>query len=229
MVDNCPECQTPLITRTIKKELAFGSIDYPVALICPKCSWTKDLTGAGNIVAKPMEKPVHVKPSKQEKEKPKEVGSEPSYNFNRIIMIALVLIVIGAVVMAFYTTSPEKTPVIPLATPTPSITQTPAATLVITSTPVATTSITTPTVRSIQLDYFRIFRNNAANINSGDKVLWENVGTDPISLMSDDIPDFGVRLLDNGKRTSYTFTKSGTYTFYLKGKKSVNGTITVEP
>ena len=66
-------------------------------------------------------------------------------------------------------------------------------------------------------------------IREGENVTWINTGNDRLTLLSDDIPDFGAKLLDNGKRTSYKFTKSGTYTFYLKGKANINGTIVVEP
>ncbi len=43
------------------------------------------------------------------------------------------------------------------------------------------------------------------------------------------IPDFGEKLLDNDKIISYIFKKPGTYGFYLKNNKNLNGTIIVEP
>ncbi len=54
MVDKCPKCGETLVTRTIQKKMGLGSIDLPVAQICPKCNWSRDLTGAGDIVAKPQ-------------------------------------------------------------------------------------------------------------------------------------------------------------------------------
>ena len=54
MEDKCPKCGETLITRTIKKKIGLGSIDYPIAQTCPKCNWNKDLTGAGDIDAKPV-------------------------------------------------------------------------------------------------------------------------------------------------------------------------------
>ncbi len=53
MADNCPKCGETLMTRTIQKKLGVESIDFPVAQICPKCNWSRDLTGAGDIVVKP--------------------------------------------------------------------------------------------------------------------------------------------------------------------------------
>ncbi len=53
MVDKCPKCGETLVTRTIQKKMGPGSIDLPVAQICPNCNWSRDLTGAGDIVAKP--------------------------------------------------------------------------------------------------------------------------------------------------------------------------------
>ncbi len=54
MEDKCPKCGETLLTRTIKKKIGLGSIDYPIAQTCPKCNWNKDLTGAGDVVAKPV-------------------------------------------------------------------------------------------------------------------------------------------------------------------------------
>src|SRR5659263_11053 len=54
MEDKCPKCGETLLTRTITKKIGLGSIDYPIAQTCPKCNWNKDLTGAGDVVAKPV-------------------------------------------------------------------------------------------------------------------------------------------------------------------------------
>ncbi|MCE8422694.1 MAG: hypothetical protein J5U17_08775 [Candidatus Methanoperedens sp.] len=228
MVDNCPNCETPLTIRNIKKKLAFGSIEYPVLQICPKCSWTKDLTGAGNIVAKPMKRPV-VLVRKEKSEDVKPSKSVPAGDFNKIMTMALVLFVIAAIILAFYTISLKKTSIISQTNPA---TGTPVIPVFTTNPAVAaTTSINTPAVTAkwVLLDYYRIYRNEASKIKSGDKVTWKNIGKDHLTLLSDNIPDFGERPIEYDKITSYTFTRSGTYTYYLSGKSSLNGTIVVEP
>ena len=68
MQDKCPKCGETLITKTIKKELGQGSIDYPVSQTCPKCNWNKDLTGAADIISKPVI--VKVEETKKENVKP---------------------------------------------------------------------------------------------------------------------------------------------------------------
>ena len=68
---------------------------------------------------------------------------------------------------------------------------------------------------------------NGFEIDPGDKVVWYNEGVVPVTLVSD-TPDFNARLLDFDKRTSYLFTKPGTYYFYLKNNKKLNSTIIVK-
>ncbi|HEY9245218.1 MAG TPA: hypothetical protein VIO11_00075, partial [Candidatus Methanoperedens sp.] len=52
MENKCPKCGNFLITKTIKKEMDHGTIEYPVSQMCPKCNWGKDLTGASEIIPK---------------------------------------------------------------------------------------------------------------------------------------------------------------------------------
>src|SRR3989304_9222978 len=61
MEDKCPNCGQVLITNTIKKELGQGSIFIPIGQVCPKCNWSKDLTGAGDIVPKPSSEGSQIK------------------------------------------------------------------------------------------------------------------------------------------------------------------------
>lgn len=89
MADRCPKCGETLITKTIQKKIGSGSIDFPIAQVCPKCNWTRDLTGASDIIAKPpapeisgakQEKKVlrqEQERPKQEPEKPKTVSEKP--------------------------------------------------------------------------------------------------------------------------------------------------------
>ncbi|NJD75490.1 MAG: hypothetical protein FIB08_00145 [Candidatus Methanoperedens sp.] len=234
MEDKCPKCGNFLITKTIKKELGHGSIDYPVSQMCPKCNWSKDLTGAGDIAPKPLAVPEEeikkevVKPAAAPvKIRPK--SESPSSGMNTVIIVVLAIFVIAVLAWVFLPPAPKQSSEAPTPTPTPAITGSPVATatVVIANTPVIEV---TPTgvQKWIQLDSYRIFRNDASNIKVGDKVTWKNIGKDPFTLLSNNIPDFGEKLLDNEKITSYIFKKAGTYGFYLKNNENLNGTIIVE-
>jgi plastocyanin len=235
MQDKCPKCGEPLITKMIKKELVHGSIDYPVALVCPKCHWSKDLTGAGDIVSQPVapgkikteEKPsaaVPVPPPKAVPPKP-QPKLQPSLGFNKIITIALAILVIGGIVWAFFLfpTTPEQagTPK-PTATITKTPVQTPTGTPVPEVTPTGNKTL-------VKLDSRRGFIPDTKTIKPGDEVVWRNTGIDTVTLVSSD-GLFDARLLANDKEFRYTFLKlSGTYNFYLRGNTNLKGTITVEP
>ena len=120
MEDKCPKCSETLITRTIKKKLGPDSIDYPIAQTCPKCNWSKDLTGAGDIVGKPVmqdageakkeEKKAQIisgiKPSASTVTSPKPGGSPSS--MNSLIMIVLAILVVGAIAWVFFNPAGEK-------------------------------------------------------------------------------------------------------------------------
>jgi hypothetical protein len=230
MQDKCPNCGEPLITKTIKKELGHGGIDYPVALICPKCHWSKDLTGAGDIVSKPVvpgkikteEKPPVAAPA------PPKAPAKPELPINKIITIALAILVLGGIVWAFILYPASKHVEVPKPTPTATVTQTSVQP---TSTPVPGV---TPTGNKIPvfLDSLRGFiRNKDITIKLGDEIVWRNTGIDTITLVSNDEPRlFDNQTLANDKEYRYIFKKTGTYNFYLKGgNTNLNGTIIVEP
>jgi len=237
MEDKCPNCGNFLITRSIKKQLGSGSIDYPVSQMCPKCNWSKDLTGAGDVAAKQdiieeseikkeetrVIKPSPPKPQPAKPVKAKTPGkSTPTTGINRILTIALAALVLMAIIWTFSplgketekATEPVPTPVV---TPVPDVTQ---------QTPVPEV---TPTGNRIfvRLDRDRIFKGAVSNIKPGDEVIWVNDGSYSFTILGNDIPDFGARTLDNGKQTTYIFKKPGTYSFYLEKNKNVNGTIIV--
>ncbi len=234
MEDKCPECGSTLITKTIKKQLGLGSIDYPVALVCPKCGWNRDLTGAGDIVSKPLM--AETVETKKEEKNPLVTRTPPktrampvtSSRINTLIIVALAIVVLAGIVWAFYPPAAKQTPQIPSPTPTPLVS--------VPKTPVSTASPSpgvTPTGKTmgIKIDRDRGFFNLAQGtlkINLGDEVIWTNEGTDPVTLISSD-GIFEPRLLDNGKRTNYIFEKPGTYGFYLKENMNLTGTIVVEP
>ncbi len=243
MEERCPKCGEPLITKTIKKELGLGSIDYPVARVCPKCNWNIDLTGAKDIkppVTPVIEdvKKVEVKPSVIAKPPvvpapPKAQPTAGTGGFNKLLTIGLAILVIGGLIWAFSSNSAapkQSTPTsTPSPTPTPAITAitATAATPVVTGTQVPEI---TPTGNKtyITLDRYRIYRGASSEIRAGDEVIWSNEGLDLITIASDDIPGFVEKVLDNGRQTSpYMFKKAGIYTYYLKNNKNVNGTIKV--
>jgi plastocyanin len=232
MQDKCPKCGEPLITKTIKKELGHGSIDYPIALVCPKCHWSKDLTGAGDIVSQPVapgkikteEKPPATAPA------PPKAPAKPELPINKIITIALAILVLGGIVWAFILYPAPKQVEVPRPTPTATVTQTSVQP---TSTPVSEVTPTGNKTR-IKLDSRRGFIPDTKTIKPGDEIIWENSEAETVTLVSKDglyISNDG--LFDNqtlayGKRTNYTFLKPGTYSFNLKDK-NLTGTVIVEP
>lgn len=242
MVDKCPKCNETLITRTIKKELGQGSIFIPIAEICPKCNWSKDLTGAGDLVSKPsvMEgaetkvkgtpivKSAHVEPTS--KPSPAKVPSKPM-DLNRVLSVGLVIIVLMGIAWAFYPKAHEN-PVttIPELSPTPVIAVTPVITEQV-SVPV---SEVTPTGRKVQVKIdrdrgFIVASQKNLKIKLGDEIVWENVGSYSLTLISND-GLFEDKLLDYLKIKTYVFKKVGTYSFDIKVKDAVKftGTIVVE-
>jgi plastocyanin len=236
MVDKCPNCGETLITRTIQKKIGLGSIDFPVAQICQKCNWNRDLTGAGDIVAKPPSPDEIVakrekKPEivRQAPEKPKYVPEKKAPDMNKIITIVLALLVIAGIIWAF----------IPKGTEQPGAIQpSPAATPTITSTAAATAtaiSEVTPTgnKEKVRITRYKYSNPNQQNlkIKPGDEVTWVNDDSYSLTLVSKE-GLFEDKLLDNGKQTPpYLFKKTGTYTFdiMVSGVKKFNGTVVVEP
>jgi len=249
MVDKCPKCGEALITRTIQKKMGTGSIDFPVAQICQKCNWSKDLTGAGDIVAKsPATEETGVKSEKrpevvrQAPEKPKQAPEKPRQviektslrpsaskqrapDMNKIITIALAFLVIVGIVWAFMPKGNEPTGDIQ-PTSTPEVT----ASATVTPTPDVT-----PTGNKIKVKINRdrgyVLKEQAnLKIKPGEEVIWLNEGSYPLTLISND-GLFEDKLLDYDKLTTHIFTKPGTYSFDIKvmGVKKFNGTVTVEP
>jgi len=259
MQDKCPKCGETLITKIIKKQLGHGSIDYPVSETCPKCGWNKDLTGAADIVSKPVmeetpktkkesakpaartetkppvktEVKTAVKPAAQPKKQP-EPGSS---DVNKLIPIALAILVIGAIVWAFFLSPGAKDETIstpkPTATPEPVITKaSPTATVTTTATSTPVPAITPITLTGkqipIKLDSDRGFYPTVQSIKPGDEIVFSNTQAETITLVSVD-GIFDQKVLANGKKYNNIFNKSGNYTFYLKENKNLTGTIVVEP
>lgn len=235
MQDKCPNCGETVITRTIKKQLGLGSIDYPVAKVCPKCNWSKDLTGAGDIVSKPVMATGEIK---KEQVKPPVVKSvppkiQPSADINRYITIALAIIVLVALAWAFYPTAqPQQVDNTPKSTATPVTTQTPIATPTPTSTIVPEVTAT-GNKTLIKLDSRRGFLPDTKTIKPGDEVIWENSEVETVTLISSDgllISDNGLsdnQIIPYGQRTNYIFKKQGTYNFIMKNPTNTNFTGTI--
>jgi len=258
MADKCPKCGETLITRTIQKKLGLGSIDFPVAQICQKCNWSRDLTGASDIVVKPPspeetvakmekkpvvvqqvpEKPKYV-PEKKALEKPRYVHEKkmppagaPGQrlpDMNKIIIIALAVLVIGGIIWAFMPKEAFQSGDIqrPL-TSTPIVTETPKVTTI------ATSEVTPTGVKiKVRIDRYRYSNPEQKNlkIKTGDEVVWINDDSYPLTLVSNEAL-FDDKLLDNGKQTTpYLFKNTGTYTFdiVVLGIKKFSGTVVVEP
>ncbi len=104
------------------------------------------------------------------------------------------------------------------------------ATPVITDTPVPEATPTGKKI-SVKLDSQRGFFSliqGSVKIQPGDEVIFTNDGTYAVTLVSAE-KIFEPKSLDNDKRMNYIFKKTGTYDFYLKEDKNLNGTIVVEP
>ncbi len=235
MQDKCPKCGETLITRTIKKQLGYGTIDYPVSQECPKCHWSKDLTGAGDIVYKPPVPPPEkeaIKPHATPKASPKKAAPAgvqprptPSADMNKIITMVLAIVVLGGILWAFFLyPAPQKpaSAVEPTATPAviPTAVQTTTATPVPEVTPTGNKTL-------IKLDSRRGFVPNTQTIKPGDEIVWENTGTVAVTLISND-KFFADQILPYGNEYTYIFKKTGTYSFYLKENSSLSSTIIVE-
>ena len=238
MEDKCPKCGETLITRTIKKKIGLGSIEYPVAQTCPKCNWNKDLTGAGDVVAKPVMQDAG-EAKKEEKKaqitspvKPLDLTgtgtskpAAPPSSINSLIMIVLAILVVGAIAWVFFVDTAEEKQGNPVATPTPIITSTPVLTPATTVVPEVTAS---GKQISVRLETNRGINPKSVTIKAGDEVVWTNDGTYAVTLVSSD-GLFEDKFLNNAKRTNYTFKTSGNFSFYLKNDKNLAGTVIVEP
>ncbi len=227
MIDKCPKCEETLITRTIKKDLGQSSIFIPVAQVCPKCSWNKDLTGAGDIVGKPSIAEVPKPEPMREQER-----NPPGWtDMNKIVIVVLTLIVLVGIAWAFspkayqqqmqevITPPPVQTPAI-LTAPAPTATLAPEV---------------TPTGNKIRVKIDRdrgyvIPEQRNMKIKAGDEIIWVNDDSYVFTLVSKD-GLFEDKPLDYGKVMTFIFRKTGMFGFEIKVGDSVkfSGTIIVEP
>jgi plastocyanin/DNA-directed RNA polymerase subunit M/transcription elongation factor TFIIS len=234
MEDKCPKCGETLITKSIQKKIGSGTIDYPIAQACPKCKWSKDLTGAGDIVGMP----VMADAGESRKEEiliPKQPASTAAPqkpvqfpgSTNILIPIILAILVVGAIAWVFFLNPAQEEQVISTQTPvaTPVITQTPVQTPGSTPAPEVTPSGNQSTVK---LETVSGFTPKTRTIQQGDRIVWTNEGTYAVTLVSKD-GLFEEKILNNAKQMNYTFLYSGTFSFYLKNNTNLTGTIVVEP
>ena len=236
MEDKCPKCGEPLLTRTIKKKIGLGSIDYPIAQTCPKCNWNKDLTGAGDIKSKPVMQDAG---EAQKEEKKVEIksdtkpsistlpSSKPPTSINSLIPIVLAILVVVAIAWVFFMNPAQDKQAdnSPVATPSTIINQTPVQTPSTTIIPEVTASGKKVPIR---MDSDRGFNPKNTTIKQGDEVIWVNDGTYNLILVSSE-NIFPEKSMNSGKREMFVFMKTGTYNFFLKGKENLKGTIIVEP
>ncbi len=234
MEDKCPKCGETLLTKTIQKKIGSGSIDYPITQICPKCKWSKDLTGAGDIAAKPVmvdggtprkEEVRHDKQPVPTVTTPKPAQSPGGLNM--IIPVILAILVLGAIAYVFFINTAEKEQIITAPTPVPTqiVTQNPVQTPTSTPTPAVTAS---GNRSNVKLETDRGFTPKTHILKPGDEIVWTNEDSYGVTLVSSD-GLFADKFLNNAKRTNYTFLKTGTFNFYLRGEKNMTGTIVVEP
>ncbi len=235
MEDKCPKCGQVLITNTIKKELGQGSIFIPIGQVCPRCNWSKDLTGAGDLVPKPspegsqirsMESLTRPAPARPKQEPIKAPPKQT--DMNKIITVALALIVIIGIAWAFIPKGKEPVDKITLPVQTPAVTGTP----VITATQALEVTATGKKIQ-VKIDRERGYLNplqKDLRINPGDEVVWENDGTYSLILVSSEHL-FEDKNLDGGKIQNYLFKKSGTFGFNIIVNKNTiaKGTIIVAP
>lgn len=235
MEDKCPKCGETLLTKTIQKKIGSGSIDYPTAATCPKCKWSKDLTGAGDIVGKPVmadadaTKKEEVRSVKQPVPTvtPQKTVQSPG-GTNMLIPIILAILVLCAIAYVFFINTGEKeiTPTsVSTPVPTPVVTQTTARTPTNTPTPEVTPS---GNHSSVKIETNRGFTLQTVKIKAGDKIVWTNEDTYGVTLVSSE-GLFEDKFLNIAKQTNYTFLKTGTFNFYIKEKKIMTGTVIVEP
>ena len=234
MEDKCPKCGETLLTRTIKKKIGLGSIDYPIAQTCPKCNWNKDLTGAGDIKSKPVmqdagqaqkeEKKAEIKPEIKQTLASLPSSKPAPTNINSLIPIVLAILVVAAIAWVFFINPTEEGQADNFSTTTPIVNQTPVKTPTTTIIPeVTATGRKVP----IRLESDRGFSPKNSTIKPGDEVVWTNDGTYNLILVSSE-NIFPEKSISNGRRESYVFIKPGTYNFFIKGKENLKGTIIVE-
>lgn len=244
MEEKCPNCGETLLAKTIKKKIGIGSIDYTVAQICPKCKWKKDLTGAGDIIPKPVfqeagdvkkaETKTEIKPVVSKLPPSKTVASSPTI-MNSLIPILLAILVIGAIAWVFFINPTDEKSSATADTTTPAATLTPVITKIPTdsSSPNNTSKNAVPEATAsgkkvpVGVESDRGFTPRTKSIKLGDEIVWTNEGTYSITLSSADglFEDY---LMNMGKTKRYIFKKTGTYIFNIKGREDLKGTIIVE-
>ncbi|HEY9205704.1 MAG TPA: hypothetical protein VIO58_07255, partial [Candidatus Methanoperedens sp.] len=179
-------------------------------------------------IKKEVEKPaVTYKPVKTQK---KAVSS--SSGMNMIIIGFLAVIVVVGIAWAFLQAEPKQQVPVPEPTPPPAATMTPVTTVTTAAlgipAPAVTDAAATGKKIPVKLNYYRGFMPPTQKIKAGDEVVWENIEVETVTIVSNDRL-FGDQTIPYGRRTNYTFKKTGTYSFSLKENKNLNGTIVVEP
>lgn len=204
--ERCPRCGGPVETKTFRKSIGLGSIDFPLAQFCPnpECSWYQDFTETEKAAAAPPE----------EAKKPPRV-SRPLI-FKQMAVGIAILVVAGLLiaVVSLYPKQPAPLQPAPTATPIP------AATIVI-----PTTHIGTPAIIAVGINYQRGFlpkepypkKDGTIALKISDTIVWTNEGKVPVTLIGKDQNGEKLfdKLLDYGSRWQHVFNKSGTFKFTI--------------
>lgn len=159
-----------------------------------------------------------------------ELEERPQTDIKKVLLVAIALISLAVIAWELYPAlldnEDDNVQIVPVVNDTPA----PEVTRVIEFPP-------TGKEYSIKVNSRRGFIphnmlqewGNVIEITAGDNVYWSNDEVEPVTIVSE-IPDFGTtgsQVLDQNKRVNYTFTRPGTYNFYLEGNKALNNTILV--
>ena len=151
---------------------------------------------------------------------------------NKVFSIILLTILLAISVFASGCNDIKPDPYIedtetPTATPTEIPTATPTATPELTN--VTPTSTAVPQEYLIRITSFMFIPSADKEINTGDTVKWRNFedSKKTRTLVSEDGIWDTEQELRYMRSVSHTFNETGEYTFYLKGRPSINQTITV--
>ena len=93
--------------------------------------------------------------------------------------------------------------------------------------PRATAEGEKPAVAEIKIDNFS-FTPQTVTVPVGTQVTWTNQDDIPHTVVSDDKTTFKSKALDTDDQFTYTFTKSGTYSYFCSIHPKMTGKVVVQ-